>query len=820
MSKAISAQDTRMYLENPNAPTTGYGNVVSATRSRPCVVVLDSVSDLMDGQPLTISGTNFQSLNNQSFVAQNIDPETKAVVLANSDTTNEPDAFVNTNARYSVSAFFDVCVVSYQINKSDPQKIATTKLCDDAEQFESGDSDPGTLTCDFFINPVDTDYQALLAAEEDGRVRMFMIVYRNGAIRTFPVIVDSISEAGGVNQAVQGTANLRVVSDAVLTMPPGEVTPTYVLIANVTPDAVVQPGEVTMLINEIGGAAESFDIYWGDGALQTTANNVVAHTYERPGIFRATIYARIAGELGAPWLAQNSVRVEPAIPYSALATVVPQSGVAPLFVTLGIAEVNHEAESFNVDWGDGSTQTLIGPIAVHTFAESGTYQISVVPVLYGMLQATLYPPLVEVAEPVQGVIGTVIRDHAQANGDATNLVRFYAFDSHEQPIATLLTITTNGLDVLVHPESAMTDPVTGLLYVEIASREATIVTVLATALGFFEIRGNVDVTFVPPIADEIEGIDAAEPVPADGIVQAEVTFIVVDTVGAPVANTLLDFTTDSATAMLSVDDELTDQNGRASVTVTNTVAEDVTVAATARAGGAHGTANVTFAPLIYAPSLTATVTTNDVEADGELANVVTFAAFDSAGAPLAGAYVVSTTDNPSAFTAPPIGLTDAHGELAVSVMSFDPGDVEVTGTSNGATASAVVHFLVLHRLTTITGVDGNGYIDAPGPLVIVFTAFDQAGLIMEGVELTLTTDSATALFDDGEGGHVPTLVLTTDANGQVFAELFNGTAEDVTVTASANFRWTDVQTLPTVIIEDAAARFRIARFGITRFGQT
>jgi len=390
MKKAISAQKTRMYLENPDAPAAATGLLKGGSKSKPCVVVLDDVSKLRNGAAILIIGTGWASLDLKTWVVQNIDAEAKTAVLANSDTSGETESF-GANAAWVLHSYIDVCAVSYQINQNAAADIDTTTLCDDEKTSLVGFGDPGTLTFDFFIDPTDPDYQALRDAQKDGKTRMFEIVYRNKAVRTLPVIVQSVNESGGVDQAVQGSATLKITGPDVLTMPPGQTTDNYVLIPVLSPTTGEMPLDVTLTLNEAGGAATKYAIEWKDGSpVEQTTTKVITHSYAKAGTFIPSVIATVGGSLTAPFKAQNAVTVA-APPYDLAASVAPTSGVAPLLVTLTLDEENGAADYFDVDWGDGGTVERVSDLTQdHTYsAAGGPFAVSVTPTVAGVAGAAV-----------------------------------------------------------------------------------------------------------------------------------------------------------------------------------------------------------------------------------------------------------------------------------------------------------------------------------------------------------------------------------------------------------------------------------------------
>jgi hypothetical protein len=310
MKKAISAQNTHMYLENLDAAPLATGAITSASASAPVYAVFDDVSKLKNGEPIMITGTGWTSLDNQEWVLQDLDADAKTAALYGSDASRETGAF-SALAMYSLSNFIDVCARTYSIAPAAATSIDTTTLCDSEKTALIGFSDPGTLTFDFFIDPTDPDYLELVQAEADKRQRMFEIIYSNKAIRTLPVTVQSISETGGVDQAISGSATLKITGTPILTQPPS-VQPIehYKLSAALTPASGTAPLHVTMQLVESGGAASKYVIDWKDGssAESLVGSKTTTHNYDAAGSYTAEITATVGG-VAQPTAKANVVTV-------------------------------------------------------------------------------------------------------------------------------------------------------------------------------------------------------------------------------------------------------------------------------------------------------------------------------------------------------------------------------------------------------------------------------------------------------------------------------------------------------------------------------
>ena len=309
MKKAISAQGTKMFLENPDAAPIATGLLTAGAVSAPCVVTFADVTKMANGEPIYITGSGWASIDDQEWVVQNLDKTAKTASLANSDTTKESTTW-NANARFTLNAFSDVCAQTYQINQNPATTIDTTTLCDTEKTSLVGFRDPGTLTFDFFIDPTDPDYLALHEAYDDGEERMFELIYKNGAVRTLPVIVQSINETGGVDQAVHGSATLKITGSPILTQPGSKTPAVYTLAVNVAPAAGAAPLSVTATMTESDGTASQFQSDWGDAtAVDTVTGSLTkTHDYAAAGSYTAHVTPTVNSSVLAP-VAANPVTV-------------------------------------------------------------------------------------------------------------------------------------------------------------------------------------------------------------------------------------------------------------------------------------------------------------------------------------------------------------------------------------------------------------------------------------------------------------------------------------------------------------------------------
>ncbi|WP_233866604.1 PKD domain-containing protein [Paraburkholderia adhaesiva] len=192
-----------------------------------------------------------------------------------------------------------------------------------------------------------------------------------------------------------GTFNVTVtpvfagLRDATVEAGTVEVTPAYTYSASVTPTEGDPPLPVTLTITEANGSAGSFDINWGDGTVETGLTGLThEHAYTTTGAFTIIVTAHYNGVAQVPY---TLAPVVVTTPYALEASVSPTSGttsaIAPLVVTLTLTEPKRPAQSFTVNWGNGTVQTgLTGLVHQFSYTTGGTFTVTVTPYLDGVAQ--------------------------------------------------------------------------------------------------------------------------------------------------------------------------------------------------------------------------------------------------------------------------------------------------------------------------------------------------------------------------------------------------------------------------------------------------
>ena len=171
---------------------------------------------------------------------------------------------------------------------------------------------------------------------------------------------------------------------------------------------------------------------------------------------------------------------------------------------------------------------------------------------------------------------------------------------------------------------------------------------------------------------------------SDGTATNSVTATFLDAQGAPVANAPVTFTVSGSTAQLTAATVNTNASGVAVADVKDSVAEVVTVGATAAGvGTTPATVEVTFIGVPDATKSTLAVTTDNALSDGTATNSVTATFLDAQGAPVANAPVTFTVSGSTAQLTAATVNTNASGVAVAEVKDTVPEAVTVSATAMG-----------------------------------------------------------------------------------------------------------------------------------------
>ncbi|WP_336220730.1 inverse autotransporter beta domain-containing protein, partial [Citrobacter amalonaticus] len=261
--------------------------------------------------------------------------------------------------------------------------------------------------------------------------------------------------------------------------------------------------------------------------------------------------------------------------------------------------------------------------------------------------------------------------------------------------------------------------------------------------------------------------------PADGTTANTAIVHAVTSDGKPVSGAAITWSV-TGNARLSTISSVTDSGGNASVNITNTTAEQVTVTATS---GALSRATPS-AFVQYAASLNLQLTKNNSQADGRDQNAAQVTVKDAAGNPMTGIALTWQT-GAEATVVSSDNATDGNGHATIHFSSTTAGTVKLSATALGKTESTNASFIAeVVQNVAVTMATNDSLANGTTANVAQALVTSASGQPMSGVSVTwsLGTGNATATTP---------LTVTTNASGIATLNLTDTVAQSVTVTASA-----------------------------------
>ena len=205
-------------------------------------------------------------------------------------------------------------------------------------------------------------------------------------------------------------------------------------------------------------------------------------------------------------------------------------------------------------------------------------------------------------------------------------------------------------------------------------------------------KESVDSSFSDLSLNSVKVNVTTNSVAADGKTPVVVKAVVKDTAGRPVADAVVTWTLSGSAK--SSDGKLsgtTDAKGEVTLSLTDTVAEAVTV--TAAAGGKSGSAVATFTVAPVGSVALNFATDSTVPADGQTKAKLKAKVKDTAGRPVADAVVTWTLSGSAKSSDGKLsGTTDAKGEVTLSLTDMTVQTVDVTATVSGKSDTVTVKF--------------------------------------------------------------------------------------------------------------------------------
>ncbi|HFE3442938.1 TPA: Ig-like domain-containing protein [Klebsiella aerogenes] len=366
---------------------------------------------------------------------------------------------------------------------------------------------------------------------------------------------------------------------------------------------------------------------------------------------------------------------------------------------------------------------------------------------------------------------------AIADGSTTNSGTISIVDANNNPVSNA-TVTWSITGSAKVAASSNTDA-SGNATITVTDTKAEDVTLTATVNG---VSQGKPMTFVADASKAIIQtliLDTNNSV-ANGSASNKAVATVVDENGNPVANQTITWKSDRFTTTLTPSG-VTDADGKASMTFTDTKAEPVLITATLSNGNSKSVNGAFIADSTTATVSLITVNPDNSLADGVAANVAKATVHDANGNTVSGEQITWTADR-SSVVLTPSGATDTAGNASVSFTDTIGGSVNITATlANGNSLSKAANFQSEHVSSLNSDLTTQ---EANGNDVITFTA-------------RLTSSSGQAIANSGVEfslsgvGTLSSTDVTTDANGQAQVTLKSTAEGDATVTAKSKVNSSD-----------------------------
>ena len=169
---AVSTKGTVVQIQNGALPGTPL-TITAITKAKPPSI--SAVNTLAAGDVITFgTSTGFTELNGKTFVVGKT-PTGAAFTLAGVDLTGSTGTMAAgiTATAHPAGDFVNLCISELSIGASSVSDIDVGTLCGPATI--AGPATLGSLTIGGYVDPADSGYIEVLAAEVDGKPRAFKI---------------------------------------------------------------------------------------------------------------------------------------------------------------------------------------------------------------------------------------------------------------------------------------------------------------------------------------------------------------------------------------------------------------------------------------------------------------------------------------------------------------------------------------------------------------------------------------------------------------------------------------------------------------------
>lgn len=367
------------------------------------------------------------------------------------------------------------------------------------------------------------------------------------------------------------------------------------------------------------------------------------------------------------------------------------------------------------------------------------------------------------------------QNNSAANGTAQNKGQVTVKDTSGKVLSGIAVKwqVNNGSTIVSN--DATTDA-NGIANVAFTNTKSGAVKLTASASGKTE---SVNSAFTAAQAGKIAVTMKTDNALSDGASADTVQAVVTDSNGTAMPNTTVTWSlgTGSSAKMTSAAEVKTDANGVATLTLTDPVAESVTVNATADDLNGSTTATFTAVPV---SAIKVTMTTDKVAADGKTSDVAQAVVTDASGKAMANTSVTWSLGRGSAKNTTALKVTtDANGIATLNLTDTVAESVDVTASAGGKTGQASATFTAVPvSAITVSMTTDKMVADGTTADVVQAVVTDASGNAMANENVTWSLGSGSSAKTTSA------LAVTTDANGIATLNLTDTVAEGVTVNAS------------------------------------
>lgn len=172
-----STKGLKIYMSKGLAPN-GIVTSTAITNTAPAVVTVDDATGLVNGQPISVSGTGMTSLDGKTFVVAELDGGANEFTLLGSDASAEAAPGTAGNfAYFSGTDLTLLCLAEIGINQETPGAVAIGTFCNPSQSVPATVVAAGTIDLRGYMDTQDAGYAALIAAEADGENRILEIQF-------------------------------------------------------------------------------------------------------------------------------------------------------------------------------------------------------------------------------------------------------------------------------------------------------------------------------------------------------------------------------------------------------------------------------------------------------------------------------------------------------------------------------------------------------------------------------------------------------------------------------------------------------------------